>query len=363
MLLPKKRSNTKELPSDDTLSMSSNSIDYGININETRKTILCGGKKRVILLISCIAFILLSVLDLTVFEFTFASRKFKELQHSGPDLHDFVRKRREKPKVLIVVHSAASRSSEAREKQRKVCKPLYSKRGNVDFRFVVGAPSVSTFDPKSHQQGMQAPKEEQAYADSILEESKKYGDIIVLPMRDMYIEISFKVLGWMRWGAVDHKNEYDYLLKTDDEYCIDLEVFDKAVLNFQPKRDKVYLGFYEFNGDENKIMQGPAKNIAPFMSGWIFGFSTSLAEHIVVDDWFRTVLFSTYGTTSDDANVGKWVQFIEREHSEKVHHVVVPMKLDISKLLEEEEKSKTNYIINEKHQKKGGASQSIVKTL
>ena len=85
-------------------------------------------------------------------------------------------------------------------------------------------------------------------------------------------------------------------------------------------RDEIYLGNYLFKGTEYTIMQGSDGTTAPFMSGWVFGLSQNLAKTIV-KDWMHSILVAPYGTSSDDANLGKWVDWAIHNHNLTVDYV------------------------------------------
>ena len=59
------------------------------------------------------------------------------------------------------------------------------------------------------------------------------------------------------------------------------------------------------------------KTVAPFM-GRGYVLSRELARTIFEVDRTHTVLFQPYGTSSEDANVGKWVAHATRAHRLKV---------------------------------------------
>eukprot|EP00929_Paragymnodinium_shiwhaense_P078064 TRINITY_DN4038_c0_g3_i1.p1 TRINITY_DN4038_c0_g3~~TRINITY_DN4038_c0_g3_i1.p1 ORF type:complete len:115 (-),score=8.49 TRINITY_DN4038_c0_g3_i1:419-763(-) len=81
------------------------------------------------------------------------------------------------------------------------------------------------------------------------------------------------------------------------------------------KSGEMYGGTYKFKGDEYKSMVGPDNTTAPFFSGHAYWLSSRLASVIFSADRLHTFLFDSYGTSSEDANVGKWVQYAARRHN------------------------------------------------
>lgn len=219
-------------------------------------------------------------------------------------------------RVLLIIHSGAMHSQKARQAQRDVCWPLYKKRTNVDMRFAIGVPLTTAPNPKSHNQGVRANVDEQTASQQLLNESALFNDLLFTPNRDMYTDLTLKVISYLSWGV--GQGRYDYIVKTDDEYCLDTVTFD-ALLKREHQHE--YFGWYFWKGDEYSIMKGPNNIVAPFMSGAVFGLSADLASRIIMDDAAHTNTYLSYGTSSDDANVGKWVQYAAATHGLDVKYI------------------------------------------
>jgi hypothetical protein len=91
-------------------------------------------------------------------------------------------------------------------------------------------------------------------------------------------------------------------------------------------------GNYKWNGIEYKMMTGVNGLIAPYFSGWCSFLSRKLLEYIVETDWPHTVMVGQYGTTADDANTGKWVQYATEKHGVQVDFVSQGMVTDIANM-------------------------------
>ena len=89
----------------------------------------------------------------------------------------------------------------------------------------------------------------------MLRESEQYEDILVTPNRDYYRDINEKLLSSLRY-AVDQG--YDFILKTDDEYCVDIDVVKELIRETGNSQDQddIYMGVHRFNGDEYESMKG-----------------------------------------------------------------------------------------------------------
>merc|ERR1712232_1449503 len=105
--------------------------------------------------------------------------------------------------------------------------------------------------------------------------------------------------------------------KIDDDWCPSIGVVVDAIKQNDGGPSKArYLGQYLWRGDEYPIMLGPDGTKAKFMTGVGFILSRGLAKSMFVDDLVHTLLFAPYGTTSDDANIGKWYDYGQKKHPE-----------------------------------------------
>jgi hypothetical protein len=223
------------------------------------------------------------------------------------------------PLRILVFTLTKPSGSETRKMQREFCRPLYDKHG-IKHMFAVGKPSYDSRPPDAHVQGQLPTPEEIRVSQELMRESEQYEDILVTPNRDYYRDINEKMLSSLRY-AVDQG--FDFILKTDDEYCVDIDVVKELIKEKQGgSQDDIYMGIYRFNGDEYDSMKGSDGTIAPFMSGWIIGLTRNLANAIVGEGWVHSMLVAPYGTSSDDANLGKWVDWATRKYNMTVQHVV-----------------------------------------
>lgn len=228
---------------------------------------------------------------------------------------------------IIVFTLTKPSGSETRQIQREFCRPLYDRHG-IKHIFAVGKPSYDSRPPDAHIQGQLATQEEIHASKELMRENDQYKDILITPNRDYYRDINEKLLSSLRY-AVDQG--FDFILKTDDEYCVDIGVVKELIRERRGNgQDDIYMGIYRFNGDEYESMKGSDGTIAPFMSGWTIGLTQNLANAIVGEGWVHSMLVAPYGTSSDDANLGKWVDWATRKYNMTVHHVVDQrIKIDV----------------------------------
>jgi hypothetical protein len=226
----------------------------------------------------------------------------------------------EQPKdtFMIVFTFSKPAGKEARDMQRDFCQPMYARHG-VKHVFAVGKPS---FDDRPHNQKIQgqlATEMEVNISKMLMQEHDQYGDLLLTPNRDHYRDMTEKLLSSIRYSL---EQGADYILKTDDEYCINITEVKRLVEERKKNNNELYMGIYQFAGDEYESMKGADGTIAPFMSGWVIGLSRKLAKTIAEDGWNHNLLIAPYGTSSDDANLGKWVDWAIRTHNLTVDYTV-----------------------------------------
>lgn len=111
-----------------------------------------------------------------------------------------------------------------------------------------------------------------------------------------------------------------YVAKIDDDICLNVWMFQRTV-RFEDPSAALYVGSYLFNGREYAIMKGADGTVAPFMSGPIEILSRKLARIIFQDLANYAALYNFYGSSSEDANLGKWIKHAQDLNLTKVKFV------------------------------------------
>ena len=95
-----------------------------------------------------------------------------------------------------------------------------------------------------------------------------------------------------------------------------------------PKRlqasDAVYAGARHWKGTEFAGMVGADGSTALYYSGPCYFVSAALARAIFQTDRTHTLLFDSYGSNAEDANMGKWVEHSQATHSDLCYRSAVP---------------------------------------
>jgi hypothetical protein len=218
--------------------------------------------------------------------------------------------------LCIVTLSGAS-MFDSRQCQRTRCRPRY---GNVPHVFAVGIPSDAEIEDPAIDTIQNPTPNEVNISKRIIAEQEKYGDLLVTLHKDYYIDLPEKRMAVLHYGF-EHKCAYT--IKVDDEYCVDIPVVKKLIAKHEeenPNQD-LYFGNYMFKGTEYKSMQGPHGEFRPYMSGHCNGASYGLSSYIVNQDWTHTVMRAHYGSSSEDVDMGFWVDYAIKRHNLQVKYV------------------------------------------
>merc|ERR1711972_544978 len=164
--------------------------------------------------------------------------------------------------------------------------------------------------PVLNSQGQRATQMEADTAKQLQDESDRWGDIVIVPFRDTYRDLTDKVAFLFRYAL---QQGVDNVLKIDDDWCPDMNVVVPVCKQTKTSQAR-YVGQYLWNGDEYEIMKGRDGTKAKFMTGVGFILSAALARVMFYDDLVHTLLFAPYGTSSDDANIGKWYDYAVVKH-------------------------------------------------
>lgn len=223
------------------------------------------------------------------------------------------------PRIVFGIKSGASEFHRRQAWRASNCSKIYASQ-NVEYKFFLGEPYAGhSHRLDRHDQGGRNTSSEQQDSRTILDEVEKFNDIVVLPMRDQYMSLPEKTFSALKF-AVDTWPQTQYVGLHDVEYCMRPEVAQKEIEAFEAEKatasyDQLFAGIYYWNGTEYKMQKGPGNETAPYFSGHGYFMSRALASTIVSADRTHSILYGVYGTASEDADLGKWVQYAEQHHN------------------------------------------------
>ena len=168
-------------------------------------------------------------------------------------------------------------------------------------KFFVGLP-VTEENPHRKQQGRLISRDQHRVLDNIKTEQRAHNDVILLPYRDTYQDLPLKTIALIRYA---HRHRVHTLVKIDEEFCLRPHRV--------PKSDPSYFGSYLFSGTEYKSQRGYDNMSAPYFSGYTYGLSHSVLKWLVTQLWDTSLLYELYGSSSEDVDVGRWVQMLHKD--------------------------------------------------
>jgi hypothetical protein len=169
---------------------------------------------------------------------------------------------------------------------------------------MVGLPLHQKFDPKSNNPAARATPKEIEDMISLREERKTFGDIVVLPVRDVYEDLFVKTFQILDWTAREAKGELVAL--HDDEYCANVQELEKMCQEAVFGNADLYGGYHLWRTPGYEIQKGFDGSFSPYFSGWISVLSRNLVNGIVNDP--ESILSAIYASHSEDLQVGRWVE-------------------------------------------------------
>ena len=220
---------------------------------------------------------------------------------------------------VYIGYISAVLNADKRAAVRERCGAAYARFG-MPFGFYVGAPDLGPIGwEHRRKQGQRFPAVDVRVAEALSAETALHGDLVLDMVRDNYVDKTAKVDHIFRDGLASGAQ---YIVKSDDDQCVCPSRLLDVLTELHAHRtadEEFYVGEHFWaRGDEYSRMIGTDnKTVAPFM-GRGYVLSRELARTIFEVDRTHTVLFQPYGTSSEDANVGKWVAHATRAHRLKV---------------------------------------------
>merc|ERR1712187_96944 len=107
---------------------------------------------------------------------------------------------------------------------------------------------------------------------------------------------------------------YSFMVKVDDDQHLDIDAVERVLENRKPKSKEdpktevqLYAGNYLWDKEAYKIQEGADGSFVKYFGGPCYMLSRDLAEHIADIDLSHSMAYNTYGSTSEDVNMGHWV--------------------------------------------------------
>ena len=206
------------------------------------------------------------------------------------------------------------------------CPASYASR-NVSYRFILAMPAHEVIDPNGHDQGKFASSDEISDMAALRDEHGKYGDVVFLSMKDVYDDIALKELRGIEWAADrGMTSDTSFVVKHDDEYCLDVEVLRGICRNYTGF-GSLYAGPHLWQSAAYDSQKGLDGTFVPYFSGWLYALSSDLARDIAYDP--NSVLEGMNAGYAEDLQMGRWVnnQANRADRERRIDYVTEPSLL------------------------------------
>jgi len=172
--------------------------------------------------------------------------------------------------------------------------------GRIFAEFIIGhAPFTSKV------QGSLGTPEQLKLEDELRQEAEAHGDIRRIALPEKYEYLPDKVLLFLQQGL---QQEYSFLLKIDDDQVLDVDATKRFVALHSPD-ELLYAGVTYWDHKEYDSQLGTRGDFVPYFGGPCYLLSWGLAHKIVEVHGAHTAAFMNYGSSSEDVDMGRWVQW------------------------------------------------------
>lgn len=143
-------------------------------------------------------------------------------------------------------------------------------------------------------------------------EAREQGDVVVLPVLDYYSRIHFKVVHMLQW-LLDHQPRATYLVKLDDDFCLDLHVLGR-MLQRAAGRPFVYGGVSLWPGPHPYAVQrGLDDSSVKYIGGGAAVWSRPLAVATLAVTDPPIAFYHLEAWCGEDCTVGRWIAHAEAQ--------------------------------------------------
>lgn len=152
-------------------------------------------------------------------------------------------------------------------------------------------------------QGSVASPQQMQLEREIQAEALEHGDIARIPLPERYENLPDKVLQMLTRGL---QTRYDFILKIDDDQHLDIAALETLLEAVDPQ-SLLYAGGYLWKSEEFSSQEGADHKFVKYYGGPCYLLSEKLASRIAIDMQNQTSAFTAYGSSSEDVDMGRWV--------------------------------------------------------
>eukprot|EP00438_Fugacium_kawagutii_P021921 Skav207168 [mRNA] locus=scaffold573:519249:519935:- [translate_table: standard] len=186
----------------------------------------------------------------------------------------------------------------------------------IVYRFIVGWPIDENRSLSARPSRQVATDSETSQANQLRDESGVYQDFKFVHFPDTYLGLQSKTFALFKYG---YSLGASYIVKMDDDICVYASRLLIKINQHETQMNKggppaLYAGW-------KLITKIPGINgvNTSYFSGLCYMLSQDLVGAIVEEQSMDAVLFAPYGSYDEDAQTGRWVSFVQKDHNISVN--------------------------------------------
>ncbi|CAE8649189.1 unnamed protein product [Polarella glacialis] len=221
-------------------------------------------------------------------------------------------------RLLYIGVLSAPRNKENRQRCRAafVSEIRSGKWKGVTAEFIIGHLPYQT---TGHNQGSLPTREQLKLEEDLVAERQQHGDIIRIAMPDSYQNLPDKVLSLVRRSF---EQGWQWIMKIDDDQMPMMDtVLRLAKCTACSKY--IYAGSYLWDKEIYASQKGPDGSFAKYFSGPGYMLSYALAKAVAATLETQSAEFLTYGSSSEDVDMGRWVAFAQAQLATNVEYKIL----------------------------------------
>lgn len=222
--------------------------------------------------------------------------------------------------VIGVFSSPNAQGRVRRARWRAQCARYGYRKLGLPYRFFVGIPVSQAENPHSHWQATNATALDMRAMALVRKEATTHGDIVVLPLVDMYTRTTLKLIQMLDWLVRRARSRgspegSSYVVKLDDDNCLVPSALDAMVAR-RARGPYIYGGYAAFRRAEYGIQRGHDGSFSPYQSGHGLFLSVSLAAAVLaITDPPLAYYHLEARCSCEDCVLGRWVDRVKAQRN------------------------------------------------
>jgi len=225
--------------------------------------------------------------------------------------------------IYIGVLSGPRNVQRRNEVRKSWLTSLRADRTDIMAKFIIGRePMEGVTDVSDRRQGVVASARDRETERVLTEEEEiNKNDILRLPFADTYAELPAKTLALFSHAV---QQGYEFIVKMDDDRIADVPRMDQFFSSLSGSQ-LIYAGCLLLErGESMDIQVGADGTFTEYFTGPTYALSRTLANEIAGEEGLaHSVAYNAYGSSSEDVDMGKWVQWV---NSKRITNNMEPVR-------------------------------------